>query len=68
MHPWSEAFAKHVETLGFEQAAVAKELKVSPSVVHYWLRGSIPREPLRARVEKWSKGKVKASLGAKKAA
>jgi predicted transcriptional regulator len=68
MNPWSEAFARHLKAIDVDQKEAAKALKVAESAISYWLRGSVPREKKREDVERWSKGKVKASLAAKKAA
>ena len=55
-------FSAHFDSLGKEQQEVARELRVTPSTVYYWRRGSRPRDAkVLARVERWSKGKVPAS-------
>jgi len=61
---WSEAFKGYIERRfgdGAQQKA-AFALKVSPSKVSYWCRGSMPRERTRKRIDRWSKGEVAASL------
>lgn len=45
-----------------KKSEVAAELHVSPSVLYYWLkRAQKPREAMRIKIEKWSKGAVPAS-------
>ena len=61
---WSEAF--HLYIMGrwplHQQRSAATALKVSPSAVLYWCRGSRPRDKTRARIERWSGGAVAATL------
>lgn len=63
---WSDAFKGYIERRfgdGAQQKA-AFALKVSPSKVSYWCRGSVPREKTRRRIDRWSKGEVSADLPA----
>lgn len=42
-----------LEDRGVAVAEMAREVGVARSTAHYWLRGSIPREPVRGLVEAW---------------
>jgi hypothetical protein len=47
--------------MGKSQQGVAQEFHISPSRVHYWMNGSVPRDLLmRKKIQKWSKGMVPA--------
>jgi ribosome-binding protein aMBF1 (putative translation factor) len=64
---WSERFDAYVQKTGLSQAEVALALKVAPSFVHYWRRGSVPRdEKTRRKIERWSKGQVPAEESERK--
>lgn len=57
---WSEVFRGYIESRfgdGAQQKA-AFALKVAPSKIHYWCRGTVPREKTRARIARWSDGAV----------
>lgn len=63
MQTWSEAFSAYLDANGIEQLQAAMQLKVGPSKVHYWKHGSRPQKELvRRRIERWSKGAVRADL------
>lgn len=59
---WSQTFAQYIEKRFGEgaQLKTAHALKIAPSSVSYWCRGSVPREKMRERIEKWSDGAVPA--------
>jgi transposase len=57
---WSTVFAAHLASAGVSRFEVAVRFKVSPSTVHYWVHGSKPRESMRLRIQRWSKGAVPA--------
>ena len=59
---WSETFQDHIHrALGdAAQQKAATALGVSPSTVHYWCRGAVPRLTTRHRIEAWSSGAVPA--------
>ncbi len=57
---WSSAFRAYLDEAGITQTAAALALGVSKSHVHYWCRGTRPRDEMRARVESWSGGAVRA--------
>lgn len=59
---WSDLFKAYIDKRfgdGAQQKA-AFALKVSPSKVSYWCRGSVPREKTRKRIARWSEGAVPA--------
>jgi hypothetical protein len=59
---WSQRFRAYIDKRfgsGAQQKA-AFALRVSPSVVSYWCRGSLPRKRMRGRIARWSKGEVPA--------
>lgn len=60
---WSAAFDSYIVRQGLSSAEVAVALKKAPSNVSYWRRGAVPRAKMRRVIERWSKGKVRASLG-----
>lgn len=62
---WSERFKAYITKRFGEgcQQKAAFSLKVSPSVVSYWCRGSIPRADMLRRIAKWSEGRVPADEG-----
>lgn len=69
MTTWSEAFTAHLESLGLSQqeamfALRRAKMRVTQSQISYWVRGSRPREQMRQRIERWSKGAVAADLPA----
>ncbi len=61
---WSETFAAYIARRFGEgaQQKAAFALKVGPSAISYWCRGSTPREKMRRRIERWSKGEVPAAV------
>lgn len=63
---WSEAFKAYIQRRFPErtQLEAAFSLKVSPSKVHYWCRGTRPVEETRKKIARWSKGEVPAELPA----
>lgn len=64
---WSDAFRAHIHRRWPEHAQkeASFSLRVTPSTIHYWCRGARPREEkTRRRIERWSKGDVKADLPA----
>lgn len=66
MVTWSAAFKAYIEKRfgdGAQQKA-AMALRTAQSKVHYWCHGSRAREKMRARIERWSGGDVKADLPA----
>ncbi len=63
--PWTEALLRWMKRQKLNGLEVAQALSVSPSVVHYWRRGAIPRAKLLFAVERLTKGKVKAEMAAK---
>ena len=65
--PWTVALLRWMKRTKRTKLALALALGVSPSVVHYWCRGAIPRAKMLFAVEKLSRGKVKASLASKAA-
>lgn len=69
MTTWSEAFTAYLEFLGLSQqnamfALRKAKIKATQSQISYWVRGSRPREPMRDRIARWSKGAVPADLPA----
>lgn len=65
---WSEAFDAYLKKHGIHGSDAARALDKSPSTVLYWRRGSVPHDDdTLARVEKWTDGKVKASLATRAA-
>lgn len=70
MGTWSDAFAKHIESLGLTQQQAFISLNrahvpATQSQVSYWCRGAAyPREETRKKIERWSKGAVPADLPA----
>jgi hypothetical protein len=59
---WSELFDAYLVANKISGLKAALDLKVSPSFVHYWRKGTTPRnEKKLARIERWSKGNVPAS-------
>ena len=68
MGDWTTAFGKWMQATNRSSADVARLLDVSKSVVHYWLRGALPRSTMRARIEKVSKRSVRAGLPRRAAA
>ena len=62
---WSERFAAHRDARGLSQIDTVVELRgvglrASVSQVHYWRRGSVPREEARDLIAVWSNGDVPA--------
>jgi hypothetical protein len=57
---WSLSFRAYLEREGISQKQAAEDLKVHPSLVHYWCRGTLPKDGRRARIETWSHGAVRA--------
>lgn len=57
---WSFSFRAHLEREGISQKQAAGDLKVHPSLVHYWCRGTLPKPAVRERIEEWSAGAVRA--------
>ena len=69
MMTWSEAFTSYLKSknLTQQQAMVAMHnagIPVTQSQVSYWCHGSFPREATRKLIQRWSRGKVRASLPA----
>jgi hypothetical protein len=65
MKPWTAAFRDFLDRSGATKQSVAIALKCSPSKVFYWYRGSVPRdERTLKRIERFSKGAVRADLAA----
>ncbi len=66
-NPWSSALRRFLERMKLTQIAAAEALGVSQAAISQWCNGQIPvREHLLA-VERWSKGRVRASLALKAA-
>lgn len=63
---WSEAFRAYIHRrfATRPQLEASFSLRVSPSKVHYWCRGTRPVEETRKRIDRWSKGEVSADLPA----
>lgn len=66
---WSDAFTAYLDSLGLSQqdamfALRRARMRVTQSQISYWCRGSRPREQMRERLERWSKGVVRADLPA----
>jgi transcriptional regulator with XRE-family HTH domain len=61
---WSDVFRRYLKKNDIRQLDVAFALRVGPSQVSYWCRGSVPREDTRRTIERWSKGAVPADLAA----
>ena len=60
---WSQAFDAWLAVTGKTMLEYSHELKVSPSVIHYWRKKSKPRsKKIRAKIERDSKGLVRADL------
>lgn len=59
---WNEAFCAHLERHGLKPQQFALKHRFSPSKVHYWTKGSIPRAKMRERIERITKGDVPAAL------
>jgi hypothetical protein len=62
MTPWSASLRAYLRDRSLRPVDVARQLRVVPSRVHYWLLGSTPRLNMRKRIEKWSRGAVPAEL------
>jgi hypothetical protein len=70
MATWSEAFTAYLRKLGLSQsdahlAMRRARIRVSPSQVSYYCRGARPREALRQKIQRWSRGDVPANLPAR---
>lgn len=61
---WNEAFRRYIDKRFGDDAQkkAALSLKLPPSTISYWVNGTLPREPMRKRVERWSEGDVPAEL------
>lgn len=57
---WSAAFRAHLAAKGITQTEAALALGVSKNHTHYWCRGTLPKDEMRARIETWSDGAVRA--------
>ncbi len=66
---WSDLFRSYIEQKygDYAQTRAAEDLGVSKSAVSYWCRASRPREEMRKRIQRWSRGLVPADPGARKA-
>jgi transcriptional regulator with XRE-family HTH domain len=62
---WSEIFRAYIDQRFGDSAQqkAAEALKVSPSAVSYWCRGSRPRKTTRERIAEWSSGLVPKDAG-----
>lgn len=62
---WNEAFKRYIEKRfpgDRPQQEAAFSLRTSPSNIHYWCTGTVPREKWRKKIATWSKGDVPAEL------
>lgn len=59
---WHDRFRAWVPTFPRRALGVSIALRISPSSVTQWSRGAFPRESMRERIERLSKGKVRAHL------
>jgi len=61
---WNDCFRTYIEKRWPEspQQEAAFSLRTTPSNIHYWRTGTVPREKWRKRIATWSKGDVPAEL------
>lgn len=59
---WHDRFRTWLANFPRRALGLSIALGISPSSVHQWTRGTYPRDPMRERIERLSKGEVGAHL------
>jgi len=61
---WPECFRAYIEKRWPKrpQQEAAFALRTTPSNIHYWCTGTVPREKWRKRIATWSKGAVPSEM------
>jgi Helix-turn-helix len=54
----TELLREYIKARGLNNQQAAQAMRISPSFLHYWLKGARPSAPHQKTISRWSKGAV----------